>query len=416
VEPFVLAVAFWVVYLLESLSWLSLERLNWRHLAIRGERVPAPFQDIIDPETLGKIRGYSTAKIRLGAMEKLTGDLTLLWAFVAGAPAWLDLKLTLLGLHPVLAGLGFFAVLGIVFRIVALPFDYYGSFVIEERYGFNRTTRRIWITDLLKEGILSLVLLAVLLSPLLWLIRVSPGHWWLWGFLAVSAVQILLVVLYPVLIAPLFNKFEPFDEPGLAMRIRELMDGAGIRVKAILRMDAGKRSRHTNAYFTGLGKTKRIVLFDTLIESHPPDEILAVLAHEAGHLKGKHVLKQVVVSEAALLLVLYLTHWILAWPELYRAFGLAQPVPYIGLFILGVFWQKLGFFALPLGMAISRRFERQADHFATRLLGTPQPLIAGLKRLAVENLANLAPHPIYVWFHYSHPPLVERIETLAKKT
>ena len=293
-----------------------------------------------------------------------------------------------------------------------LPFDYYQTFVIEEKYGFNQSTKRVWILDHLKSGVLSLVLFSLILSLLLGMIRFSPQRWWLWGFLVLSAVQLLLTILYPILIAPLFNKFIPIQDEALGEKIKTLMEGAGIQIKGIFQMDAGKRSRHTNAYFTGLGKTKRIVLYDTLIQSHPQEEVLAVLAHEAGHFKKKHILKQFLLIESAMLLFFYLTYLLIDWPFLYRTFGFENPKTYAGLLLIGIFWQKAGFFLTPFPMALSRRFEDQADRFAVRLLRSSSAMITGLKRLAADNLSNLFPHPLYVRFHYSHPPLMERIASL----
>ena len=414
VDPQFIWIGFVAVYLLQCVFSLGLEWLNYRHLRQWGNEVPRPIEGFIDPGKLTQIRAYTLEKSRLGAVEKVASDAILLGIILFGILPLLHRGLSALGLHPVLLGVSFFASLGLIFRVILLPFDYFHTFVIEEKYGFNRTTRRLWLIDLLKEGAISLILLVVLLSPLLWLIRVSPENWWIWGFLVVSFVQVLLVLLYPVVIAPLFNKFEPFEDQDLVGKIRTLMQEAGIRIKAILKMDAGKRSRHTNAYFTGLGRTKRIVLFDTLVESHPAEEVLGVLAHEAGHLKGRHILKQLILSEAALLVVFFLTHRLMGWPSLYPAFGFDASRPEFGLLILGIFWERLGFFLLPLYMAVSRRFEREADLFASRLLKTPGPLVTGLKRLVADNLSNLTPHPLYVWFHYSHPPILERVASLER--
>jgi STE24 endopeptidase len=296
--------------------------------------------------------------------------------------------------------------------VIGLPFGYRGTFVVEERYGFNRTTRSRWIADHLKSGALSILIFCPLLMLVLWLIRTSPATWWIWAFGAVSAVQLLVVVLYPCCIAPLFNRFQPLEDRSLAEKVRDLMDRNGIVVKRILEMDAGTRSRHSNAYFTGLGRTKQIVLFDTLIEAHPHEEILAVLAHEVGHFKGRHILKQLVLSELGLLLGLYLTSRLLDWPPLTSAFGFENAPHHAGLFILVVFWQKAGAFLIPFFMAQSRRYEREADAFSARMLGTAAPLITAFQRMAAHNLSNLVPHPLYVAFHYSHPPLAERIEWL----
>jgi len=214
-------------------------------------------------------------------------------------------------------------------------------------------------------------------------------------------------------IAPLFNKFEPLDNETLEHRIGTLMEKVGLRAKGVFRMDAGKRSKHTNAYFTGIGKSKRIVLFDTLLESHTEEEVLTILAHEVGHWKKKHLLKQIIFLELLSLAIFYAVAKCLDWTLLYRTFGFQEPIPYIGLFLIGALISPLGYFAQPLESAISRKFEREADDFALDLMKTAEPMRSALKRLAIDNLANLTPHPLYAWFYYSHPPLVERIARLT---
>jgi STE24 endopeptidase len=177
-------------------------------------------------------------------------------------------------------------------------------------------------------------------------------------------------------------------------------------------MDASKRSKHTNAYFTGIGKSKRIVLFDTLLEAHTGEEILAVLAHELGHWKKKHVHKQLILAEILSLAGFYVVAKLLNWPLMYQTFGFPEPIPYVGLFLMGALFSPLGYFAQPLASAISRKFEREADDFTLTMIQRAEPMVSALKRLAADNLANLTPHPMYAWFYYSHPPLVERIERL----
>jgi STE24 endopeptidase len=190
----------------------------------------------------------------------------------------------------------------------------------------------------------------------------------------------------------------------------------GLRAKGIFKMDASKRSKHTNAFFVGIGRAKRIVLFDTLLASHTDEEILAVLGHEAGHWKKRHVLRMLILLETLSFVSFYVVAKLLNWPLLYQTFGFQEPAVYIGLFLIGTFISLLGFFAQPLESAISRKFEREADDFALELIETPEPMCSALKRLAADNLANLSPHPLYAWFYYSHPPLVERIERLTAPT
>jgi STE24 endopeptidase len=219
-------------------------------------------------------------------------------------------------------------------------------------------------------------------------------------------------VLYPTVIAPIFNKFTPIEDSKLAEEITALSKSEGLAVKGIFQMDAARRSRHTNAYFTGLGKVKRIVLYDTLIAAHKGDEILAILAHEIGHLKRNHIKKQLFITGISSFILLYLASKMILWEGMYRGFGFSVMPAYAGIFLVAVLWEPIGFFLSPLGMALSRRFEREADHYSFKILKTSEPLVKALKKMARDNLSNLRPHPFYVWVNYSHPPLLERIKSL----
>jgi STE24 endopeptidase len=223
-----------------------------------------------------------------------------------------------------------------------------------------------------------------------------------------------MIWLYPVLIAPLFNKFEPIEDEVLKETIILMMAKVGLKTEDVFQIDAGKRSKHTNAYFTGLGKTKRIVLYDTLLKSHSSDEILSVLAHEAGHWKKRHIIKQLVFMEAISLAAFYLVYRLIDWPLLYQTFGFNERIPYVGLLLVAALLGPVTFFLTPVGAAVMRKFEREADGFCLDLIGTVKPMTSALQRLAKDNLANLHPHPFYAWFYYSHPPLAERIGRLRR--
>ncbi|MHC1725197.1 MAG: M48 family metallopeptidase [Syntrophobacteraceae bacterium] len=391
-----------------------LEHVNSNHSRRHLQRVPAGFTDFIDDSKMVKINEYNRERSRWGTIEAVVSDGVLLVLILSGFLPMVVAVSTYLGLSLIPAGLLFFLAPGLVQYLVELPFSYYHTFVLEEKFGFNKSTVRLWGLDLIKSGILSITLFALLFSILVLLIVHSPRYWWFWGFLIVAGVQFLLAVLYPVVIAPLFNKFEPVRDEALARKISELMADNGIRVKRILQMNAGLRSRHTNAYFTGIGKLKQIVLYDTLIESHTHDEILSVLAHEAGHYRKRHVLKQLALFGSLSLSAFYATWLFVQWPLPYQAFGFDAPLPYVGLFLAGILWQKIGFFLQPFYMSVSRRFEREADVFAVKMLRTAAPLVEAMKRLSADNLSNLNPHPLYVWFHYSHPPIVERVAGLEE--
>jgi len=405
-------VVYLAIYLFISIVDLIIERINAKNLKKYGEKIPEGFRDYIDEEKLRKINQYTLDKTDFSLFETILGKIVFLFIILSGLLPWLTEVLR--DLNFVLAGLIFFAIPGLIGAIVNLPFDYYHIFVIEERYGFNTRTLKIWLSDLLKSLVITLVLGAILLSLLLLMVKHAGNTWWIWAWLIFFAFQLLMTVLYPTVIAPLFNKFTPNQDDELAKRINEISDTEGLKIKGIFQMDAARRSRHTNAYFTGLGKVKRIVLYDTLLEAHEGDEILAVLSHEIGHLKRNHIKKQLVITSIGSILLFFLASRMIVWDTLYISFGFSEMPAYAGIFLMGVLWEPVGFFLSPLAMAISRRFEREADHYAYRILKTTAPFINTLKKMARDNLSNLRPHPLYVWFNHSHPPLLERIKNLEK--
>jgi len=410
-----LLLVFLALFLLRSGIQFYLHRLNLAHLRQYGTTVPAVFQETVNQETLKKISAYTIDSDHFHMGASLIHQGLYLIVLLSGFLPWLTKTIRSRGIGMIVEGLIFFAILSILANFSRIPFGLYDTFVIEERYGFNRMTLRMWILDFLK----SMAILFFLGGLLLWLLLTLVIHggkaWWVWAWMLVGGFELMMLWLYPVVIAPLFNKFEPIQNLGLVERIRNLMGKVGLRVKAVLKMDAGKRSKHTNAYFTGFGKTKRIVLFDTLLESHPEEEIISVLAHEVGHWKKRHVLKQIIFLEVLSLAVFYVVSKLLRWQLLYQTFGFEEPTVYVGIFLIGALLSPVGYFAQPLESAISRRFEREADDFVLELTKTGEPMQNALKRLASDNLANLIPHPLYAWFYYSHPPLVERIERLSPR-
>lgn len=405
---------FLFLFLLRAVCRWGLTRINIRHLRRFGHEVPEVFRGEVDRETLSKMTSYTVESSRLGSLESLFDDLVLLMVLFSGLLPWLVLRVESLHLSMILSGLLFFAILGLAETLLGIPFSLYGTFGIEKKYGFSTITPGLWIADFLKGLLISAALLGFLLAALLALIVYARSAWWFWAWLFFALFQLLILWLYPIVIAPLFNKYEPIQDEDLRDRIVSLMEKTGLRIEGVYQMDASRRSRHSNAYFTGAGKTKRIVLFDTLVGSHSTEEILSVLAHEAGHWKKKHILKQLLLIEAASFAVFFVMGRLLEWPLLYGTFGLGAVVPYAGLFLLGAILQPLGFFFSPLGAAISRTFEREADDYSLSLLGSAASLASALKRLAKENLANLHPHPFFAWFYYSHPPLTERIARLER--
>jgi STE24 endopeptidase len=404
---------FLAVFLLRSGVQICLNWLNISYLRQHGTTVPEIFQDVIDPEKLKKISAYTLDSENFTMVATLANQGLILVILLSGFLPWLVKTINQWHYGQIVSGLIFFAALSIFANLLRIPFGLYEAFVIEERYGFNVMNFKVWVSDLFKSIVIGAIMGGLLLGLLLALVIYGGNVWWIWAWMLVGGFELLLLWLYPVVILPLFNKFDPIENIGLENRIRTLMEKVGLRAKGIFKMDASKRSKHTNAFFVGLGRTKRIVLFDTLLASHAEEEIVAVLAHEAGHWKKKHILRMLVPLEILSFVSFYAVAKLLNWPLIYQTFGFQESNIYVGLFLIGTFISLLGFFAEPLESAISRRFEREADDFALDLVRTGEPMTSALKRLAADNLANLSPHPLYAWFYYSHPPLVERIERLT---
>jgi STE24 endopeptidase len=404
---------FLAVFLLRSGAQIYLNRLNISYLRQHGDTIPEIFKDTIDPEKLKKIHAYTMDSDHFHLIAMLVTQGIFLAILLSGFLPWLVRTISLWKYGPILSGLIFFAVLSMFANLLRIPFNLYETFVIEERYGFNVMNFKIWVWDLLKSLVIVTILGGLLLSLLLALIIHGGNIWWVWAWMVAGGFELILLWLFPVVILPLFNKFDPIENKGLEEGIRNLIGKVGLRAKGIFKMDASKRSKHTNAFFVGIGRTKRIVLFDTLLASHTEEEILAVLAHEAGHWKRKHIFRMLVPIEVLSFVSFYAVSKLLNWSLLYQTFGFQESIVYVGLFLIGTFISLLGYFAQPLESAVSRKFEREADDFVLKLMKTAEPMCSALKRLAADNLANLSPHPLYAWFCYSHPPLVERIERLT---
>jgi STE24 endopeptidase len=402
-----------VLYLLILAFRLWLRYLNLQYLQQHGHKVPAGFAEVVDQKLLARTSDYTLANSRIGLIESLFGSLLLLVFLFGGLIDWYDSWIR--GLTASFVGQGVLFVLGLMLVQTALdvPFSLYRTFVLEERFQFNTSTPRIWMTDLFKSLGVGGLLLSLITAGALALVQASPNGWWLWvwGFLAL--ITLLLMYLSPVLIEPLFFKFQPLQKEELAERVKIVMGQAGLQVERVQQVDASRRSKHSNAYFTGIGRVKRIVLFDTLLEQMTDDEIIGVLAHEAGHWKLGHIWKRLLTMELVSLIACWLAWQLLDWGGLSMMFGLDQ-ISFVGQVVLLGFLASLVSFPLtPLSSALSRRHEWKADRFALDLTGESLPLTHALIKLCKENLSNLHPHPLYAWFYYSHPPVVARIARLS---
>ena len=403
-------IAYICIYFISAALKTVIERININYLEKYGKTVPTAFQGIIYEDELNKIIRYASDNVRFKLVQTTVIKSLFLFIVISGILPWLTDGLT--NTNFLLAAGVFFAFIGLIEALASLPFDYYHSFVIEDRYGFNTKTIKIWISDLIKSSLVTIVLGGLLLSALLLLLKYTGTNWWVWAWAVFLCFQLLVTVLYPTVIAPLFNKFTPLEKNNLKADIEQLAKKEDIEIEGIYQMDASRRTRHTNAYFSGLGKAKRIVLFDSLIQSHSQEEVLSILAHEIGHLKKNHIKKQLIISSIVSVFLFFIAAKLITCRVLYESFGFADTPYYVGLFLVGILWEPVSFFLSPLGMAISRKFEREADYYSIEIIKRAKPLSTALKKMAKENLSNLRPHPLYVFFNYSHPPLLERIEYL----
>jgi len=387
--------------------------VNLRHVAgARG--VPPALAGAVDAGTAERSRAYTLANGRFGLVEGLLGAAVTPAVLFSGILPWLDAALARAGLEGAHRFVAYLALLAAASSVVWLPLGVWRTFVLEARFGFNRTRPRTWIADRAKSLFLQLAIGIPLLYAVYGFMRFTGRLWWVWLFAFLSAFQLFLAWLYPTVIAPLFNRFAPLPDGPLRERLELLARDAGFRNRGLYVMDASRRSGHSNAYFTGIFRP-RIVLFDTLVERMTVDEAASVLAHEIGHYKAHHVHRRLAAGLASSFAALLVLSWLVAWPPLYHAFGFAQPVLHgiVALLALGggafVFWLQ------PLASLLSRRHEYEADRFAVRVARAPQALKAALLRLTGENLSNLHPHPWYSAWHYSHPVLVERLAAIDRE-
>lgn len=374
-----------------------------------GSVIPPEFEGKTDKELLKKTQEYEAEKARLSIFSSMFGNIVIIVFIFGGLLDIYNSWISSLNLSFAVSGWLFFMFLTYADEIFSIPFSIYGTFRIENRYGFNTMTIGLWLSDFIKSLIISTVLMSLLLFAALWLIQWSPGYWWffVWSFL--FAYGIFIMYISPYVIEPLFNKFSPLEDETLKERIVNLTEKVGIHLSRVLKIDASRRSRHTNAYFTGIGRTKRIVLYDTLLEDMSHDEIISVLAHEIGHWKKMHLLKMMAAFELFSIIGLYLSFRLVQSDILLDIFHIGTDTVFAKLVLLGflgdIFLLPLG----PLAAAFSRRHEREADMVSHELTEDAESMVSALIKLSKENLSNLYPHPLYAILYYSHPPILERI-------
>ncbi|QQX83425.1 M48 family metallopeptidase [Cupriavidus necator] len=393
--------------------WLAARQV--RHVAQHRNAVPPRFADTITLASHQKAADYTIARTRLSMLEVLAGAAVLIGFTMLGGLQWLN-QSWLDTFGPGYAyGVALVASVALIGGLVDLPFSLYGQFGIEERFGFNKMTFGLWLADMAKMLVVACALGLPLLLAVLWLMERAGSLWWVWTWLVWMAFNLFLLVVFPTFIAPLFNKFEPLTDESLRQRIEALMKRCGFASKGLFVMDGSKRSAHGNAYFTGFGAAKRIVFFDTLLERLSGDEIEAVLAHELGHFKRRHVAKRIVVTFALSLVFLALLGWLATRSWFYTGLGV---VPNLGVsnnaLALVLFFLALPVFTFllgPLSSLSSRRHEFEADAFAADQTDAGN-LVSALVKLYKDNASTLTPDPLYSAFYYSHPPAAQRIDRL----
>ncbi|MDB6123300.1 MAG: Ste24 endopeptidase [Pedosphaera sp.] len=403
----VLVVARWATQL-----WL--DRLNQRNVLAHADAVPDAFKNSVDTATYSKSVQYTLAKSRVGQIEMTYDTAILLAVLFSGLLPWSFKLLTgWLGTSAWAMGAILFVIV-VALSLPGLPFDWYGQFRLEERFGFNTTTPKLWWTDRFKALALGFALGWPLLVLILKIVEWMGTYWWLWAWGVMMLFQSVLLVLAPVVIMPLFNKFTALPEGGLRERLLALGKRTGFQAHSIQVMDGSKRSRHSNAFFTGFGRFRKIVLFDTLVQQLTELELEAVLAHEIGHYKKKHIPKMLLWSAVSSLVTFYVISVLAKQEWFYRSFGF-EPSSIVPAFLLfALVAGVVTFWFSPLAHWWSRRYEYQADAYAAQTMKEPGSLIGALRKLNEKNLSNLTPHPFYSSFYYSHPTLLEREQALLK--
>ena len=373
--------------------------------------LPDEFEEVYDKDTYQQSQEYTKVNTRFGILTSTFNLAVLLVFWFAGGFNWLDEIVRGWELGTIWTGLAYIGVLILFKTILSLPFSIYSTFVIEERFGFNKTTPKTFVLDMLKGLGLGIVLGGPLLAGILAFFTYIDQYAWLYAWGAVTAFTLFVQFIAPTWIMPLFNEFKPLEDSGLRQKIRDYADKVNFAMEGVYVMDGSKRSSKSNAFFTGFGKNKRIALYDTLIDNHTEDELVAVLAHEIGHYKKKHIIKNMIVSIAQTGVMFYLLSIFLNSQGLFDAFYMEQQSVYGGLIFFGLLYAPIDMILSIFMQMISRKYEFEADEYASTTY-KKEPMIHALKKLSKDNLSNLTPHRFYVFLNYSHPPVLQRIKAI----
>ena len=381
-------------------------------------KLPNEFTDVFDSEKYAQSQNYTRATEKFGILESIFSLMLMLGFWLSGGFGWLDNLVRGFGYGEIITGLVFMGILFVSQMIIMIPFQLYDTFVIEEKFGFNKTTLKTFIIDQVKGLILLALIGGPILALILWIFDAVPMAW-LWAWVAFTVIQLLLTYIAPSVFLPLFNKFEPMPEGELKDAINDMAKKCDFPLTELFIMDGSKRSTKSNAFFTGFGKNKKIALFDTLVENHSTEGLVGILAHEIGHFKCKHIVKRMVIGIIQSAVVFYLLGLVTdkngpVAEHLFGAFKMDTVSVYAGLIFFGLLFAPVKKILSIFGNLSSRKHEFEADAYATNAQGTPDHLIQSLKKLSADNLVNLTPHPLPVFLDYSHPPMLERLEALKK--
>lgn len=412
-NPYLLIVV--ALLLIDYLLGLLIE---WLNLRAASDEVPEEFTELYDSKKYAKSQQYLRISTRFTLLQSsIMLPLTLAFILLGGF-SWVDGLARSAGFGLIGTGLLFAGIFMLISQIVGLPFSIYDTFVLEERFGFNRTTWKTFLMDRIKMLLLGIALGAPIFAGVLWFFSALGNYGWLVAWGAITVIQLFMLYIAPVVFLPMFNKFIPLEDGELRGAIADYAKGQKFNLEGIYKIDGSRRSTRSNAYFTGFGRWRRIALFDTLIERHSTEELVAVLAHEVGHCKLGHIRKQMVIGTFSVGLMLFILSIFLKQPGLYEAFGLDFNAQFSGAPPIYAAFICFGFLYTPISMlidiavsALSRRFEYQADAYAAKT-ANGNALLEALKKLSVDNLSNLTPHPLKVFLGYSHPPTLARVQAL----
>jgi STE24 endopeptidase len=399
------------IIIFEYLLSFSVEKLNVKNAS---EKLPSEFEGFYDVEKYKLSQTYLKENTNFALMKDTFFTVVIVGFILGGGFNLVDVIARNFEKGPILTGLIFTGIIVFGSQILSIPFSAYHTFVIEAKYGFNKTTIRTFILDMIKAFILTAAIGAAILSVVFWFFEAAGSLAWIYCWIAVTLFQLFLLFIAPVVIMPLFNKFIPLEEGELKSAIENYAKEQKFALQGVFKMDASKRSTKSNAFFTGFGKFRRIALFDTLIAKQTTDELVSVLAHEIGHYKKKHFIKGMVMSIVTTGIMLFILSFFIKNPGLFEAFKMQNLSIYASLIFFGFLYSPINLFLSVFSNVISRKHEYEADKFAVSTYHKPEAFISALKKLTVDNLSNLTPHPLKVFLDYSHPPVLKRIEAIKK--